>query len=94
MTLPMDACTTCGRVVFPPRALCPACGGAEWTSVDSERGTVEQVTERAGVGIASVRSDLGPVVVARCSGEAEPGSVVSLDGVGAVPTATLAGGGP
>jgi Rubredoxin-like zinc ribbon domain (DUF35_N) len=94
VTLRMDACATCGRVVFPPRALCPACGGAGWTPVESERGTVEQVTNRDGVEIVSVRSDLGPIVVARCDGGAESGCAVSLDREGAVPTATLVGGGP
>ena len=87
MTLPMAACATCGHVVFPSRALCPACGGAEWRAVDATRGTVEQVTESNGVVIVSLRSDLGPVVVARCEGAAQPGSVVSLDRDGSVPTA-------
>jgi uncharacterized OB-fold protein len=89
MTLRMDACARCGRVVFPPRALCPVCGGAEWTSVDSERGTVEQVTERDGISIMSLRSDLGPVIVARCIGDVPPGSIVLLDHEGLVPTARL-----
>lgn len=89
MTLRMDACTTCGRVVFPARALCPSCAGAEWTSIDAERGTVEQVTERDGISIVSLRSELGPVVIARCSGTPRPGSVLLLDHEGSVPTARL-----
>jgi uncharacterized OB-fold protein len=87
MTLPMDACAACGHVVFPARALCPACGGAEWKAVAAARARVEQATRSDGVVIASVRSDLGPIVVARCAGEAQPGSVVSLDRDGSVPTA-------
>jgi uncharacterized OB-fold protein len=85
----MHACATCGRVVFPARALCPSCAGAEWTTVDAERGTVEQVTERDGISIVSLRSELGPVVIARCSGTPRPGSVMLLDHEGSVPTARL-----
>jgi uncharacterized protein len=86
MTLPMDECAACGRVVFPARPLCPACGGAEWKAVEAAQARVEQVTRRDGVVIASVRSVLGPVVVARCTGEARPGDVVLLDREGSVPT--------
>jgi uncharacterized protein len=85
----MHACATCGHVVFPARALCPSCAGAEWTTVDAERGTVEQVTERDGISIVSLRSELGPVVIARCSGTPRPGSVMLLDHEGSVPTARL-----
>jgi len=48
-------------------------------------GTVEELTERDGTRIASVRTDLGPVVIARAASEAERGSVVELGGDDGVP---------
>jgi hypothetical protein len=82
-TLPV--CSACGAAVFPPRALCPHCAGRTWTSAEAATGIVEELTERDGTRIASVRTDLGPVVVARARSTVERGSAVDLDGDGGVP---------
>jgi uncharacterized OB-fold protein len=84
-TLPV--CSACGDAVFPPRALCPRCGGRAWTTEEAATGIVEELTERDGTRIASVRTDRGPVVIARATSEVERGSVVELDGDGGVPVA-------
>jgi uncharacterized protein len=44
--IPMRRCETCGHVVFPPRPLCPRCGGSDWRRVLAHRGVVEEVTSR------------------------------------------------
>jgi uncharacterized OB-fold protein len=44
--IPMARCETCGHVVFPPRPLCPRCGGATWRRALARRGVVEEVTFR------------------------------------------------
>jgi uncharacterized OB-fold protein len=84
-TLPV--CSACGDAVFPPRALCPRCGGRTWTTAEAATGTVEELTERDGTRIASIRTDLGPVVIARVKSKVERGSVVELDSDGGVPVA-------
>jgi len=85
MSFPIPVCTACGRAAFPPRALCPSCGRRSWADAAAEAGRVEEVTERAGVHIASVRTDLGPVVVARVAEATAPGDMVRLDADGGVP---------
>jgi uncharacterized OB-fold protein len=82
-TLPV--CADCGRAVFPPRAICPHCGGRTWTRAQTATGTVEELTERDGTRIASVRTDLGPVLVARADATVERGDVVALDADDGVP---------
>jgi uncharacterized OB-fold protein len=42
----MSRCETCGHVVFPPRPVCPRCGGTAWRRALARRGTVEEVTVR------------------------------------------------
>ena len=83
----VSVCRTCGHTVFPPRLLCPACGGASWRREPAGPGTVEEVTTiRRAVGaggdvsvpLASVRLDAGPVVVAGLDAEARPGDRVEL----------------
>ena len=84
MTFSVPVCSACGRAVFPPRVLCPACNSREWTAHETG-GIVEEVTERDGTRIASVRTDLGPVVIARLEADAPVGSSVALDADGGVP---------
>jgi uncharacterized OB-fold protein len=77
MTLQAYCCQTCGHTLFPARLLCPACGGASWTRVPCENGRIaESTVVRARVGVqaegggddnttlASVETDLGPIVIA------------------------------
>ncbi len=85
MSFPIPICAACGIAVFPPRALCPSCGGRFWVEGETNRGLAEQVTERAGVRIASVRTDLGPLVVARVAEGIAPGDSVLLEADGGVP---------
>jgi uncharacterized OB-fold protein len=84
MSFSVPVCNACGRAVFPPRVLCPACNGREWTAQETG-GVVEEVTERDGTRIASVRTDLGPVVIARLEADVPRGSSVALDADGGVP---------
>lgn len=99
--LPVSVCSACGKAVFPPRLLCPRCGGDEWRSEDVGAGVVEEATlvERAPggplatpVALGSIRLEGGLVVVARLEAGLEPGDSVRLeyrDGVPlAYPTAT------
>jgi uncharacterized OB-fold protein len=87
----VSVCRSCGRAVFPHRALCPACGGASWARERAGPGVVEEVTTvRHAVGaegprevsLASVRLEAGPVVVAGVEGRAAPGDRVELVAVG------------
>jgi len=73
--------------VFPPRALCPQCGGREWRNEPVEDGVVEGATERDGTAIATIRTRLGPVLVARLLGDATAGDAVALEADGGVPVA-------
>jgi len=83
----VTVCAACGEAVFPPRALCPPCGGREWRTVEAGAGTVEETTERDGVRIASVRTDVGPIVVARATAAYAAGHAVRLESEGGVPVA-------
>lgn len=82
-------CERCGQAVFPARALCPRCGDDRWHEHAAGRGVVEEATVHRGVPIASVRTELDPVVVARC---AEPaGTRVRLTVEDGAPVAEAAG---
>jgi uncharacterized protein len=74
--LSVFVCEACGAAVFPARALCPRCDGSRWREEPVEGGVVEEATEHRGIGIASVRTDLGPVVIARS--RPSPGTRVRL----------------
>jgi len=95
--IPMRRCDSCGKVVFPPRPLCPRCGASSWSRALARRGTVEEVTfrrpramrrqtplghwiDRSNIQLASIRSDLGPVITALAvDGDLEPGMEVELE---------------
>lgn len=76
-------------MVFPRRLLCPRCGGSVFEERAADEGVLEEATEsRAGARIGSVRTDAGPIVLARLLEELEPGARVRLvqqDGVRAAP---------
>ena len=84
--VPICVCRACGHAVFPPRLLCPRCGGSEWREEAAERGVVEEATkavfrvrsEPVTRRLASVRTEVGPVVIARLLDDAGPGAAVSL----------------
>jgi uncharacterized OB-fold protein len=88
VSFPIPICGACGAAVFPPRALCPRCGGRAWREERVDTAVVEHTTERDGTAIATVRTSLGPLLVTRLLGNANRGDVVGLDADGAVPVAT------
>lgn len=89
--LTVTRCAPCGHYVYPPRALCPRCHSARWTIADAGPGTVEERTAvehavggaEGGTTLASVRLDLGPVVVAAIEAPLEAGGRVLLESAGA-----------
>lgn len=42
----IPVCASCLHAVFPPRPLCPACGGRKWRSETADSGVVEERTRR------------------------------------------------
>lgn len=77
--LTVAECVTCGYVAYPPRILCPNCGGGEWRSRPAGSGVVTEVTQtREGVRLAAVRSDAGPRIIARVPEGTEAGDRVVL----------------
>jgi len=77
--VPMRVCAACASPAFPPRAVCPRCGSIDWEIVETPSGTVLAATEHRATWILSIQTDLGPVVVARGDGPAEPGERVALE---------------
>ncbi len=39
-------CRSCGYLAYPPRILCPQCGGSEWKRRLADEGVVTEVTVR------------------------------------------------
>jgi uncharacterized OB-fold protein len=85
--LTVARCAPSGHAVYPPRALCPRCHSARWTFEDAGPGTVEETVvvehvvggAESGTTLASVRLDLGPVVIAALDAPFEPGGTVLLE---------------
>ena len=78
--LVMSECCSCGKVVFPLRALCPRCGASDWGERLAERGVVEAVTWRGERQLVSVRTEAGPVVTAVApGGDLTPGLEAALE---------------
>lgn len=70
-----------GPNTLPPRPLRPGCAGSSWSAVVPRTGIVEEVTvgRPADVTLASVRADLGPVLMTRWPGGDLPaGTLVEL----------------
>lgn len=85
--LAMNQCARCGRVHFPRRPVCPRCHGTKFSDVVARTGVVEEVTTTASATIASVRTELGPLVVAALTlPDAHPGTEVDLASTAFVPT--------
>jgi uncharacterized protein len=84
VSLRVPVCTACGRPVFPRRLLCPDCGGADWRDEPVDTGVLEAATERD-ARVGAVRTQLGPLVIARLETDAQPGTDVPLDEDGDVP---------
>ena len=88
--IPIQVCEACAQAVFPARALCPRCGSRSSRTETARSGVAEQVTtHRRGGAIASVATELGPVVIARAADGVAPGSPVELGLDGGAPVARL-----
>jgi uncharacterized OB-fold protein len=91
----VDVCERCGYAAYPPRILCPGCGGSKWRRQLAATGVVQETTVRRPVfkrrqlpggnwldqsetRLGAVRTDLGPVVIARVPESARPGDRVRL----------------
>jgi uncharacterized OB-fold protein len=75
-------CDGCGEVRFPRPALCGRCGSRAFTAQEARDGVLEQATEQRGpdgasLRLGTVRTDAGPVVIARLLG-GEPGDAVRV----------------
>lgn len=70
MSFSVDECCGCGHRVHPARYLCPQCHGAAWRARPVRSASLLQATQLAGARggsgwIATLRTDAGPLVVAR-----------------------------
>jgi len=74
----VSACVECSHALWPPRPVCPYCGGVAFEPRDATSGTIEEATRHAGAALASVRTSAGPIVIARLSAEASTGGAVEL----------------
>jgi uncharacterized OB-fold protein len=84
VSLRVPVCTACGRAMFPRRLLCPECGGSEFREEPVDTGVLEAASERE-ARVGTVRTALGPLVIARLEGGAQLGDEVPLDEDGDVP---------
>lgn len=87
MNLDITQCTQCGLKLFPARYFCPTCGASQWIRRSVESGTVMESTvirHRAGeqeahaLHLATVRTNEGPVVIARLDGPLPDGAGVRV----------------
>ena len=77
-SLTVPECSACREAIWPPRPVCPRCGGTEFAQRSAGAGLVEETTRNGDVALASVRCEAGPVVIARLAGPAGPGATVAL----------------
>lgn len=92
-SLTVPVCAGCARAVYPPRALCPGCGGDRWRPTVVLDGVLETTTvlrKVAGsddgkpIRLGTVRLDSGVRVVTRVKGGVTRGARAALrltDGV-------------
>jgi uncharacterized OB-fold protein len=84
VSLAVEICSSCDYVAFPARLWCPHCAGRDLRPAAAAAGVLEQVTTRrrgdtSEVRIGSVRTEFGPVCLARLQGLVSPGAKVQLD---------------
>jgi uncharacterized OB-fold protein len=70
-------CARCGLAAWPAPALCRGCGARELLAEQAGTGVLEETTAAETVVLGTVRTDAGPMVVARVDG-ASPGERVAL----------------
>lgn len=80
-------CDACQHVHFPARPVCPRCHGADFAQLISTHATVEQLTTLvdSGIHLATLRTDIGPVVVGRVAGDVQVGRTLELSRSWGVP---------
>lgn len=81
MGLSMQRCRRCSHVRFPPAALCPRCHDPAHDITGVEHGVVEEVTVQSGpprLTLASIRTDAGPIVIARLTAPTDVGDRVLI----------------
>jgi len=83
----IQSCSFCGHACFPARLLCHRCGGGDWNSIEVGGGIVEERTivhHQADaatpdqVFLASVRTPVGVLLLARLDREVERGTKLTL----------------
>ena len=74
----VPVCTACGHAIWPPRPLCPRCGCTSFEQRAVTTGVIEEWTAGAEHSLASVRTQAGPVAIARLVREAPAGTTVEL----------------
>ena len=79
-------CRGCGHAVYPARVLCPRCGAGDWDEVPVHRAErLESTVVTGGPGeapavIATLRTDAGPLVLARVPGDTgDPAASLAAD---------------
>ena len=70
-------CARCGLAAWPAPALCRGCGSRDLRGEQADTGLLEETTAADPVVLGTVRTDAGPMVVARVEG-ASPGERVAL----------------
>ena len=87
MNFNVFSCSACDHAVYPGRYLCPTCHGVQWKETPATQGVVhESTTTRHKIGadqqvvlhLATVRTDAGPIVIAKLDAPAMSGEKVSL----------------
>lgn len=82
MGIEMQRCIDCAQAVFPPRSMCPHCHSDVFAPATASRGAIEETTLQSGsppILFGSIRTDLGPIVVAEIVGEGgAPGTEITL----------------
>jgi uncharacterized OB-fold protein len=71
-------CRACAHAIWPPRPVCPRCGGTTFSQRDAGRGVIEETTRNGETLLASVRTHAGPIVIARLVGDGSAGADVDL----------------
>ncbi|WP_158885896.1 ATP-dependent acyl-CoA ligase [Amycolatopsis anabasis] len=76
----LSRCRSCGAVHFPRRDACPRCHRDDLTAAPARHGVIEELTTTGERTLASVRTELGPIVVASfpAGAQVEPGDEVRL----------------
>jgi uncharacterized OB-fold protein len=70
-------CARCGLAAWPAPALCRGCGSRDLRAEQADTGVLEEATAAGAVVLGTVRTDAGPMVVARVDA-ASPGERVAL----------------